>query len=150
MKATIVFLTLVVLLSCKQHESDPPYTVRTDIRLGNKFYSVFVNQDGNAYVIKGRGTVYTESLTVANADTSKRFRSDAMKIFFNKVRSMKEHPIINMPDITDASRIEIYCDTKKVLDSYGLRKPYMDLFIPIMGKLPKGYNPFFANEHPFD
>lgn len=50
----------------------------------------------------------------------------------------------------DAARIETYYDGKKVYDAYGFNRKRMLLFRPIMAELPKGFNPFLTDDHPFD
>jgi hypothetical protein len=154
-KITILLLLLFSFLSpfsCRKNiKEQKHYQVRTDVRLGSKFYCIYVNEAGKTYVVKGTGSNYTEQFKkIITSDTSKIFRSDDMKVFFYKVKNMQSNPVIIPSNITDAARIEIYFKSKKVYDSYGFDKGFMDLFRPIMGQLPNGFNPFLANDHPFD
>ena len=146
----ILLMTVIfsLLISCEEKSN---YQVKIDVRLGSRFYSINVDEYGEAYVVKGKESGYTQPFkTVISSDTSKIFSSDAMKTFFNEVKKIKDSSIIIPAITTDAARVELYYSGKKVYDSYGLDKKHISLFIPIMGQLPKGFNPFLTDDHPFD
>ena len=142
---TVIFS---LLISCKEKSN---YRVKVDVRLGSRFYSINVDEYGEAYVVKGKGSGYTQPFkTVISSDTSKIFSSDAMRTFFNEVKKFKDSSIIIPTTTADAARVELYYSSKKVYDSYGIDKKHISLFIPIMGQLPKRFNPFLTDDHPFD
>jgi len=146
----ILLMTVIfsLLISCKEKSN---YQVKIDVRLGSRFYSINVDEYGEAYVVKGKGSGYTQPFkTVISSDTSKIFTSDAMKTFFNEVKKIKDSSIIIPTTTADAARVELYYSSKKVYDSYGIDKKHISLFIPIMGQLPKRFNPFLTDDHPFD
>lgn len=137
------------ILSCKERNVDEkPYNVRSDIRFGSKFFSIYVSEDGAAYVIKGRGSHYTEPLKVESSDTSNVFKLDSVKLFFENLNHIKDNPIIGANRL-DAPRVEIYYDQKKVYDAYKWDEKFWNLFKPIMEQIPSGFNPFRADEKPF-
>jgi hypothetical protein len=136
--------------SCNEKKTGDkePYNVHADIRLGIKFYSIYMNKEGRAYVIKGIDSNYTDTLKVESSDTSNVFKLDSAKAFFDNLNKIKAHPIIGA-NRGDAPRVEIYYDHQKVYDAYRWNETFWDLFKPIMEQIPKGYNPFRANDNPF-
>jgi hypothetical protein len=53
----------IIFIGCKEKKNEKNlYSVRTDIRLGSKFYSIYFNEIGDAYAIKGNCSYYTEPL----------------------------------------------------------------------------------------
>lgn len=148
-KLLYAFFFFIIIQSCKEKSnSDHSYDVRSDIRFGTWFFSVFVKEDGTAFVIKGTGTPYTDPLTVLSSDTSNIFRLDSVGLFFEKLNQIRDNPIIGAKRL-DAPRVEIYYDQKKVYDAYRWDETFWDLFKPIMEQIPSGYNPFRTNEKPF-
>jgi hypothetical protein len=82
MKFINVLFFVFVLHACNEKNADiGSYNVRSDIRLGTKFYSIYMKDDGLSYVIKGVGTYYTDSLKVVSSVTSKFFKLDSAKVF---------------------------------------------------------------------
>jgi hypothetical protein len=145
-----IFCSFFLLFSCKEKDSDiKPYNVQADIRLGNKFYSIYLNDDGEGYVIKGDGSYYTDTLKVQSSDTSNVFKIDSVKVFFENLNRIKAHPIIGVNRV-DAPRVEIYYDHQKVYDAYKWDATFWNLFRPIMYQIPKGFNPFRADDKPFE
>ena len=80
----LVFLPVVLIfIACRQQSSmEKPYDVRCDVRLFTKYFSIYINSEGNAYVVKGTGSFYMENLIVKSADTSSGFKLDSTKAFF--------------------------------------------------------------------
>jgi hypothetical protein len=140
-----------ILLSCT-HKSSPtnPYNARIEFRFGTKFYSMYLCKWGTAYVVKGKGTNYTSPFAIISSDTSKVFKIDSLNVAYNFFDKLKTKPIIDTSGTTDAPRIEIYYEDKKVYDSFKWNSEIWDLFRPMLTKLPQGYNPFLGGEHPFD
>lgn len=150
-----VFYILVFLLtfaSCKEriNDNEQSYNVRSDIRLGTKFYSIFLNEEGNGYVIRGKGSYYTDTLRIESSDTSNVFKFDSAKIFFETLDKIKINPIVKANRTGTAQRTEVYYDNQKVYDSYAWDETFWDLFKPIMEQIPRGFNPFRANDKPFE
>jgi hypothetical protein len=147
-----IFLLLFfgIFMSCKgrQESTDKPYNVRTDFRMGSKFYSIWMNENGKAYAIKGEGSFYTEPLKILTSDTSEVFKMDSVKQFYGSLEKMKKQPIIGS-NYMGAPRVEIYCDGQQIYDSYRWNEAFWDLFRPIMHQIPKGFNPFLTNDRPF-
>ena len=52
-------------------------------------FSIFMDEDGTAYIIKGIGSHYTEALQIESADTSAVFRLDSSKIYLKLLDSVK-------------------------------------------------------------
>ena len=148
-KLLYTLLFFATILSCKESGVDEKsYNVRSDIRFGSKFFSICINEDGAAYVIKGTGSHYTESLKVESSDTSNIFKLDSVKLFFERLNNIKDNPIIGANRL-DAPRVEIYYNQKKVYDAYKWDEIFWNLFKPIMEQIPSGFNPFRADEKPF-
>jgi len=140
---------LGILLSCKQRKGEEnQYDVRSDIRFGSKFYSLHLSESGKAYVVKGVGSPHTEELKVVSSDTSNVFNLDSAKVFYNYLNNMKENPIIGTNRL-GAPRVEIYYNKKKIYDAYKWDETFWDLFRPLMLQIPKGFNPFLAEDQPF-
>ena len=154
-KVTVLLFLLpafLLLFACRNKlKTQNSYQVRMDVRFGSKFFSIYVNDKGETFVVKGKGSNYTGRFTnTVTSDTSKVFKSDSLRVFFDKVKKMEAHPVIIESNVTDAARIEIYYKSKKVYDYYGFDSTFMSLFRDNMGQLPKGFNPFRADDHPFD
>ncbi|HEV8283905.1 MAG TPA: hypothetical protein VGQ09_06330 [Chitinophagaceae bacterium] len=143
-----IFIPLA-LCSCKQNvTSEKEYNFQANIRLGYKYYSINVNEEGKAQVIKGKGSFYTEPLKIESSDSSKIFKIDSLRVFFENVDKIKRSPLIDS-NRTDAPRVEMYYQHKKIYDAYKWNENFWDLFRPIMEQLPKGYSPFRASDNPF-
>ncbi len=137
--------------SCKEkNNNENSYDVRSDIRLGNKFYSIFLNENGEGYVIKGKGSYYTDTLKIESSDTSNVFKLDSAKVFFEVLNRIKTNPIFKKNRTGTAPRAEIYYDQQKVYDGYTWDEKFWDLFRPIMYQIPNGFNPFRADDKPFE
>ncbi|MGK2862486.1 MAG: hypothetical protein ACSLE0_11160 [Chitinophagaceae bacterium] len=138
------------ILSCKErYHNNRSYCVRTDIRFGSRFCSIFINEDGTAYAIKGRGSHYTEPLKIISSDTSNIFKLDSIKLYLENLNKIKDEPVIGGYR-NDAHRAEIYCNQKKVYDAYNWDEEFWKLIKPIMEQIPKGFNPFRdESENPF-
>ena len=156
MKRVASLLVLLVLLfavspACKhKSKSTNPYDTRIDFRFGKKFYSMHLCKQGMAYMVKGKGTNYTEPFAIMSSDTSKVFKIDSLQATYKLLDKLKAKPRIDTAGTTDAPRIEIYYDDKKIYDSFEWSGGIWDLFRPMIDKLPQGYNPFSGGEHPFD
>lgn len=143
-----IFLS-VFLISCKgKAKTSASYSVRSDIRFGTKFFSIYISEEGNACVVKGKGSLYTDSLNVSSADKSDVFKLDSVNIFFDRLNRIKDKPIIGERRL-DAPRVEIFYNEQKIYDAYYWDEIFWDLFRPIMKQIPAGFNPFLADEKPF-
>jgi hypothetical protein len=144
-----ILLFFATILSCKERSpDDKSYNARSDIRFGSRFFSIYISEGGTAYVIKGKGSSYTEPLKIESSDTSNIFKLDSVKLFFEKLNRIKDNPIIGANRL-DAPRVEIYYNQKKVYDAYKWDENFWDIFKPIMEQIPSGFNPFRSNEKPF-
>lgn len=150
MKVNLTYLLLfLAFAACRCQSSDnKPFDARSDIRLGSKFYSIYLNKDGTAYVVKGAGSNYTEALKIESSDTSSVFHLDSAKVFFERLEHIKNHPIIRAKRL-DAPRVEIYYSNEKVYDAYEWDETFWDLFRPIISQIPKGFSPFRMDDAPF-
>lgn len=148
----VCFLYFILLIvGCKAKKDDKSsYIVQADIRFGNKFYSIYLNELGNAYVIKGDGTNYSEPLKIESSDTSRIFKLDSAKRFFEILSEVKFNPIKNVSRIGTAQRGEVYYNHQKIYDSYAWDESFWNLFGPIMEQIPKGFNPFLIDSKTFD
>jgi transglutaminase-like putative cysteine protease len=125
------------------------YNVRVDVRFGSKFYSVIINNDGNAYAIKGRGSNYIENFKIITSDTSRLFKLAHIDVFYRNLNKIRTKPFITSSSVTDSPRAEIYYSGKKIYDANEEGTIFWDTFRPIMQQLPKEYNPFLLDGHPF-
>ena len=123
----ISFFSLL-LFSCKAQTNKEQYNVRTDIRLSTKFYSIYMNEEGEAYI--------------------NVFKIDSVKIFFENLNKSKANTIIGVKR-ADAPRVEIYYDHQKIYDAYRWDETFWNLFRPIMEEIPKGFSPFRESDKPF-
>ena len=137
-----------LLFSCKAQTNREQYKVRADIRLSTKFYSIYMNEEGQAYVIKGNSSYYTDTLKIESSDTSNVFKIDSVKVFFENLNKIKANPIIGVKRV-DAPRVEIFYDHQKIYDAYRWDETFWNLFRPIMEEIPKGFNPFRESDKPF-
>lgn len=147
MKLELTFL--LFLFSCNNKlTTESTNDVRLDVRLGKKFYSIYVSKEGDGYGVRGIGSYFVEPLVVEKSDTSKFFRLDSAKLFFDNLEKYERQPFVGAK-VQDAPRIEIYYLQKKIYDSYRWGADFWDLVRPIMYQIPKGYNPFLANDETF-
>ncbi len=125
------------------------YNIRADIVFGYKFYSIFVGNNGNAYVIRGKDSGYPESFKVISSDTSRVFKLKHIGVFYRYVAKFKAKPLINHSLVTDSPQVTIYYKGKMIYNGpeSGM---FWDMFRPVMLQLPKGYNPFLTDDQPFD
>lgn len=148
MRLVVIFLCMQVV-SCSHsgynlHDAD----AKIDVRLGNSFYSLYLDKDCQSYVVKGTGTNYMDSLIVFSADTSDAFTLDSLEVFLDRLgqfRPTRSRSIFH----NDAPRIEVYYLKSKIIDTYYWDPKIWDLVRPIMYQIPKGYNPFRVSDQPF-
>lgn len=145
-----LLLSFAIFMSCKgkQARADMLYNVRADFRMGSKFYSIWMNENGKAYAIKGEGSFYTEPLKILTSDTSEVFRMDSVGQFYKNLETVRKKPITGS-NYMGAPRVEIYYDGQQIYDSYRWNEAFWDLFRPIMHQIPKKFNPFLTNDKPF-
>ena len=103
-----------------------------------------------AYVIKGTGSDYTDTLVVKSSDTSNVFKLDSVGIFFNTLNEIRSKPVFKENRSTGtAQRAEVYYKQVKILDDYAYDSTFWELFRPIMNQLPNAYNPFIVDNYQF-
>jgi hypothetical protein len=140
-----ILLYSLVFTNCQQTDiGETNYNVRADIRSGSFFHSLLVSEDGRCYVIKGTATFESDRFSVLSADTSSLVHLDSQKAiaFFKKIEPFKAKPLIVGITKTDAPRVEIYYDGKKIYDANNWNDEFLDMFKPLIPQLPNGYNPF--------
>jgi hypothetical protein len=125
------------------------YNIRVDIRFGYKFYSIFIDNNSRAYVIRGNGSGYLENFKIITSDTSHRFKLSHINLFYRDVDKLKAKPRIMNSSVTDSPRVEIYYEGKKIYDGQESGTMFWEMFKPVMLQLPKGYNPLLLDDHPF-
>ncbi|MBO9204662.1 MULTISPECIES: hypothetical protein [Niastella] len=142
-------LPVLFFFACKdQANKEKLYNVRCDVRLFTRFFSIYINTNGNAYVIKGIGSDYADSLVVQSADTSQVFTLDSAKVFFAALDKLIAQPVFKPNgSVGTAQRGEVYYKQVKVFDDYAFDPDFWDLFRPIMGQVPKAYNPFVVDNY---
>lgn len=144
-------MILMMPYSCKQLQSQKKdsYDIQIDFRLGYKYFSMYLNKDGNGYIIKGKGSYYTEPLQIQSSDTSRMFKIDSINKFIQNLDQIKSHPLISNMLGDGVPRTEIYYEQKRIYDAYNLDESFWSLFRPIIEQLPKGYNPFRISDDPW-
>ncbi|NSL85334.1 hypothetical protein ECE50_000725 [Chitinophaga sp. Mgbs1] len=125
------------------------YDVHTDVRLGQRFYSIFLHKDGFGYVVKGIGSYYTEPLRIDSSVSSNIFRVDSIKGLIHILSKLNIDSTIKRPMGT-IPRVEIYYKNKKVYDAYRWDQSVWNGLRPIISQLPHGFNPFLVNDNPFE
>ena len=108
-----------------------------------------MNESGDAYALKGKGSNYMESFKVISSDTSAEFKFDSGKVFIEKLRVIRKKPIINTGNY-DAPRVEIYYAGELIYDTGNWDNQFWDLFRPLMRQIPSEYNPFIVSNNPFE
>ena len=146
----IIFVCLSIIISSCGTTKRDNYPIRVDIRYGYKFFSLRANALGEAYVIKGKGSYFTELLKIANSDTSLIFKLDSIESFSKEIAHLRNNPNIREHVNTDSPRGEIYYENYKILDEAQTSGKFIDVFRPIITQLPSGFNPFLLDEHPFE
>lgn len=137
-------------ISCSEKiEREKLQEARADIRFGNRFYSIYINKTGDSYAVKGSGSYYTDSLEITFSDTSEIFKVDSAKLLFERLEGLRVNPVVGSNRL-GAPRVEIYYNRLKVYDAYRWDEVFWSIFTPIMEQIPQGFNPFRANDHPFD
>jgi hypothetical protein len=145
-----LLIIVIGLLYFSCNYSKPSYDARMDVRFSGKFFSIFFNQYGKAYVVKGIDVDGSGVLKPSHSDTSIVFNSDSIKYSYKALSLIKSKPVIAFKSIGDSPRIEIYHNKKKIYDANTWDESFLTVFRPIMKELPKGYNPFNISEKPFD
>jgi len=146
----ILLLSIFHFWACVGHANKMhEYKTRVDFRFGNRFYSFCSKESGDSYVIKGKSSEYNDSFVIFSADTSRIFRIDPSKVYFGKLTVLSKKPLV-VDHHSDAPRVEIYYDGKKIYDSHRWDEEFWDIFRPVMSQLPKGFNPFLIDENPFE
>ena len=136
---------LLISISCKQNlSSQKAYTFKTNIRLGNHYYSIYFNREGEGYVVKGKASYYTEPLKIESSDSSEVFKIDSARVLFDKLDKLKEKPIHGITRLGTA-RAEIYYNGKQIYDAYVWDETFWSIFRPIMEQFPKEFNPFLLD-----
>lgn len=144
----LIYLSLIIISSCKDKDDKQIHNVQMDIRFGNKYYSLFFSEDGNCKVNKGVGTYFTEPFKPQEVNSTIDFKIDSIILFYEKLNILKENPKIDTVPY-HMTRAEIYFERKKIVDSYRWDKNVTSLIGTIMEKIPKGFNPFRVSDNPF-
>ncbi len=147
MKYLIVFIALISI-SCISNKATNEFIVRCDVRFEERFFSIYISETGRSFIVRGFGSRHSNSLSIESSDTSKVIKLDSVNLFFQRLDSLKMHPVIGS-EILGAQRIEIYYFGKKIYDSYKWDYQFWHLIEPIMMQLPKGYNPFQTDDFNF-
>jgi hypothetical protein len=121
------------------------YDVRTDVRFGNHFYSIYIKNNGEALVIKGTCTNHTMPLKIYHSDTSQNFRISSVKLFYDRLRQFEAKPIIYENISGDGSMAEIWFHNKRIYYKNNFGADFWNLIDPIKQDIPKGYNPFLLD-----
>ena len=138
-----------MIISCTGHGDLPgEHFVRIDVRFGSRFYSVCIPENGKAFGIKGQSSDYMAPFKINNSDTSKGFELDSVQQFFHRMNSLLKNPLV-IDHNSDAPRVEIYYDQKKIYDGHKWDEGFWDLVRPIAGQIPKEFNPFLLDPSPF-
>jgi hypothetical protein len=114
---------------------------------GEKIFSIFTVENGNAYVIKAKGTTYMEPLQIESADTSAVFKLDAVNKYLRKLNILQDSPIFKGNN-SGAAR-EKYTIMVKVYDTNYWYEFFFDIYPRVMDQLPKEYSTFNVSENPF-
>nr|WP_294948123.1 hypothetical protein [uncultured Mucilaginibacter sp.] len=146
----LIVLFLLTFAYEKKQKTEGQFLIRVDMRYGYKFFSLRANQQGEAYVIKGRGTYFTEPLKIESGDTSSFFKLDSIRPFYNSIKSIDRRKSISQHINTDAPRSEIFFNGIKVMDTSQGNSGFLEVYRTILTQLPTGYNPFYVDENPFD
>lgn len=144
----LFFLALLIISACKDKNDKKTYNVQMDIRFGNRYYSLFLSEQGNCKVNKGFGTYYTEPFKPQTFDSSISFKIDSISLFYDKLSTFLNSPKLDTTQ-DHVARAEIYFERKKILDSYKWDERVWGVFRTIMEKIPKKFNPFRLSDDPF-
>ena len=150
---TIVHCSLILsLLSCKTlTRSHEKYDIHADIRLGKRFYSIYLDKSGDGYAVKGTGSFYTTPLVIENSITSGAFKADSIMGLLHILTRLTFDSTIKKSPKGTFPRLEIYYKGAKVYDDTYPRDPSVwDGLRPIIPQLPRGFNPFLTDDYPFD
>ncbi|RVU01319.1 hypothetical protein EOD41_04970 [Mucilaginibacter limnophilus] len=147
----IYFIASLLIIACGEPAAKPPviskplnaYNIKTDIRFGRTFYSIYLNNTGYGYVVKGQGSPYTELfLRIDTAEMSKAFKIDSLYAVFQGLQALKRKPQLQTANTTDSAHVEIYYDGRKIYDDYTMSVKFWIVFRPMLTDLPEGFNPF--------
>lgn len=136
----------IIASGCKQEEKkDPHNNVRVDIRWGSKFCSLLIAESGDAYAIKGTEVRQDSLLAVISSDTSKSFKLDSVKVFFENLDAIRINPVIMDDRSSDSPTAQIYFNDIKIYNARRWDSRFWDVFRPIMEQIPEKFNPFLLN-----
>lgn len=146
----LILVCVAVMISGCKATNKEPYVIKIDFRFGYKFFSVRINEKGRAYVLKGKGNFFTYPMKIVQADTSRIFTLDSIKSLNRNISKLKQKPAFSTHVNTDSPRAEVYYLNQKIMDNSQISSEFIDLIKPIITQLPRGFNPFFGDEDPFD
>ncbi|HEY9256447.1 hypothetical protein [Chitinophaga sp.] len=126
------------------------YDIHADVRLGERFYSIFLDKDGYGYVAKGTGSYYTSPLTIDSSVNSNMFKVDSIKGLISILDQLTIDSTIKKKPMGTIPRVEIYYKNVKVYDAYRWDQSVWNGLRPIISQLPHGFNPFLASDNPFE
>jgi hypothetical protein len=145
----LLAVAFYTITSCRVRGDLPAdHVARIDVRFGSRFYTVFIPETGKAFGIKGESSDYMAPFKINNSDTSKSLRLDSVQQFFHRLNSLLTSPMV-IDHNSDAPRVEIYYDQKKIYDGHKWDEDFWDLVRPIAGQIPKEFNPFLVEPSPF-
>ncbi len=145
---SILFTWFILIVSTFSNESFSKYNVRIDARFGYKSYSIFINEKGSMYVIKGKSSYFTQKLQYKSYAKSTLTAIKDAHEFYQKLETLNTHRVISSKVNTDAIRVELYYHGQKIYDDSPDAK-FWKLFNQITPKLPDGYCPFCPGQKPF-
>lgn len=140
---SLCFLLICIffIVSCISKDSKyKNFDSTINIEFANNYFSIYLNRNGNAYVVRGN---LVDSIKTGNKiplDSSDIFHIDSIENYFKGIDSVsKVQQIITRGY---GQKAEIFLNTKKVYETYASRKEFWIIFRPIIMEIPRNYYPF--------
>src|ERR1700744_2036896 len=92
---SILFTWFILIVNTFSNQSFSKYNVRIDARFGYKSYSIFINEKGDMYVIKGKSSYFTQKLQYKSHTKSVLTSIKDAHNFYQELEILNTHRVIS-------------------------------------------------------
>lgn len=143
-----IFALSITSCSRKNKVSD---IVTATLKANNRFFSVFIDSRGELWVEKGNiKEIGPPSSSVSSREISRKVKIDSIDVFFKQIKKLKARPIKGATNIKDSPKTLVTYNGEIIYDAYYQNQEFWDAFRFLLGKFPKGFDPFDNDTNGFN
>ncbi|RFZ91002.1 hypothetical protein D0C36_18835 [Mucilaginibacter conchicola] len=154
MKSLICLLILCAFAfaSFAQTPFNYKYKSRLDLMWNGGFYIIYVNENGDALIVKGNYNRKNndDAPDYKNVSVSKTFKLKSANEYFAALRKLATLPRNdNFNDNGDCPLAQLYFNGQKIFSGSYMINSAMEFQRPLMGNLPRNFSPYHQESNPW-